>query len=244
MRWRPAARAVGAWFTAVSLVTGMLWGKPMWGTYWAWDPRLTAQLILLFLFLGYMGLRAAHRRHRARRPGQRGAGHRRRRQRADHPVLGGVVELAPPGAVGHEAGARRRCRWTCWCRCCVMLGLHAVFRRGDAGARCGPRSCAANAAPRWVREALRGRHERIPRHGRLRRLRLAGLRADVRRRVRSTSCSRAARCGGARPRRGAASPCRRRPHDPSSPSHRAGGRHPRGRVASPACSRCRPSRTT
>ena len=49
---------VGAWFTAVSLATGMLWGKPMWGTYWVWDPRLTAQLILLFLYLGYMGLRS------------------------------------------------------------------------------------------------------------------------------------------------------------------------------------------
>jgi heme exporter protein C len=49
---------VGAWFTVVSLVTGMLWGKPMWGTYWVWDPRLTAQLILLFLDLGYMGLRS------------------------------------------------------------------------------------------------------------------------------------------------------------------------------------------
>ncbi|MEY2625803.1 MAG: heme ABC transporter permease [Gammaproteobacteria bacterium] len=49
---------VGAWFTAVSLVTGMLWGKPMWGTYWVWDPRLTAQLILFILYLGYMGLRA------------------------------------------------------------------------------------------------------------------------------------------------------------------------------------------
>lgn len=50
--------SVGAWFTAVSLVTGMLWGKPMWGTYWVWDPRLTAQLIMLFLYLGYMGLRS------------------------------------------------------------------------------------------------------------------------------------------------------------------------------------------
>ena len=49
---------IGAGFTAVSLVTGMLWGKPMWGTYWVWDPRLTAQLVLLFLFLGYMGLRS------------------------------------------------------------------------------------------------------------------------------------------------------------------------------------------
>ncbi len=50
---------IGAWFTFVSLVTGMLWGKPMWGTYWVWDPRLTAQLILMFLYLGYMGLRSA-----------------------------------------------------------------------------------------------------------------------------------------------------------------------------------------
>ncbi|MCC6173514.1 MAG: cytochrome c biogenesis protein CcsA [Gammaproteobacteria bacterium] len=50
--------AIGAWFTVASLITGMLWGKPMWGTYWVWDPRLTAQLILLFLYLGYMGLRA------------------------------------------------------------------------------------------------------------------------------------------------------------------------------------------
>ncbi|MBU3672968.1 MAG: heme ABC transporter permease [Sinobacteraceae bacterium] len=50
---------VGAWFTVVSLLTGMLWGKPMWGTYWVWDPRLTAQLILFFLYLGYMGLRAS-----------------------------------------------------------------------------------------------------------------------------------------------------------------------------------------
>jgi len=50
---------IGAWFTVAALVTGMLWGKPMWGTYWAWDPRLTAELVLLFLYLGYMGLRAA-----------------------------------------------------------------------------------------------------------------------------------------------------------------------------------------
>ncbi|NDB25785.1 MAG: heme ABC transporter permease, partial [Gammaproteobacteria bacterium] len=49
---------IGAWFTGVSLITGMLWGKPMWGTYWVWDPRLTAQLVLLFLYLGYMGLRS------------------------------------------------------------------------------------------------------------------------------------------------------------------------------------------
>ncbi|TLY65522.1 MAG: heme exporter protein CcmB [Gammaproteobacteria bacterium] len=50
---------IGASFTFAALVTGALWGQPMWGTYWAWDPRLTSELILLFLYLGYMGLRAA-----------------------------------------------------------------------------------------------------------------------------------------------------------------------------------------
>jgi len=51
--------AIGASFTVVALVTGSLWGRPMWGTYWEWDPRLTSELVLLFLYLGYMGLRAA-----------------------------------------------------------------------------------------------------------------------------------------------------------------------------------------
>jgi heme exporter protein C len=50
---------IGASFTALALVTGMLWGRPMWGTYWEWDPRLTSELLLLFLYLGYMGLRNA-----------------------------------------------------------------------------------------------------------------------------------------------------------------------------------------
>ena len=50
---------IGAWFTVVALATGSLWGRPMWGTYWAWDPRLTSELVLLFLYLGYLGLRGA-----------------------------------------------------------------------------------------------------------------------------------------------------------------------------------------
>jgi heme exporter protein C len=49
---------IGASFTVAALVTGSLWGQPMWGTYWQWDPRLTSELVLLFLYLGYMGLRA------------------------------------------------------------------------------------------------------------------------------------------------------------------------------------------
>ncbi len=57
-----AARAtapIGATFTALGLVTGSLWGKPMWGTWWAWDARLTSVLLLFFLYLGYMALWAA-----------------------------------------------------------------------------------------------------------------------------------------------------------------------------------------
>jgi heme exporter protein C len=50
---------IGASFTALALATGSIWGKPMWGTWWAWDPRLTSELILLFLYIGYMGLRAS-----------------------------------------------------------------------------------------------------------------------------------------------------------------------------------------
>ena len=54
-----ACAPIGASFTAAALVTGMLFGKPMWGAYWVWDPRLTSELLLLFLYLGYMGLRAS-----------------------------------------------------------------------------------------------------------------------------------------------------------------------------------------
>ena len=47
---------IGAAFTAITLATGSLWGKPMWGTWWTWDARLTSELVLLFLYLGVIGL--------------------------------------------------------------------------------------------------------------------------------------------------------------------------------------------
>ncbi len=47
---------IGTFLTLSALVTGAIWGKPMWGTWWIWDARLTSELILLFLYLGYMGL--------------------------------------------------------------------------------------------------------------------------------------------------------------------------------------------
>ncbi len=54
-----AAAPLGAAFTLLALVTGSLWGKPMWGAYWVWDARLTSVLILFFLYLGLIALRSS-----------------------------------------------------------------------------------------------------------------------------------------------------------------------------------------
>jgi heme exporter protein C len=51
----------GAFFTALCLVTGSLWGRPTWGTYWEWDGRMTSMLVLLFLYVGYIALGEADR---------------------------------------------------------------------------------------------------------------------------------------------------------------------------------------
>lgn len=55
-----SAAPIGALFTALSLITGALWGKPMWGAYWVWDARLTSVLVLLFLYAGYWALYKAY----------------------------------------------------------------------------------------------------------------------------------------------------------------------------------------
>ncbi len=96
----------------------MLWGKPMWGAYWVWDPRLTAELVLLFLYFGYMGLRAGIEDPVKADKASAVLAVVGCNQRAYHQVLGGVVELAAPDA-------RRSCRWasrrwtsTCCGRCC------------------------------------------------------------------------------------------------------------------------------
>lgn len=60
-----ACAPIGAGFTLVTLLTGSLWGKPMWGTWWTWDARLTSELVLLFIYLGVMGLYAAIEERRA-----------------------------------------------------------------------------------------------------------------------------------------------------------------------------------
>ncbi len=54
-----ASAPIGASFTFIALVTGSIWGKPTWGTWWVWDARVTSQLVLLFLYIGYMAIRGA-----------------------------------------------------------------------------------------------------------------------------------------------------------------------------------------
>ena len=89
-----AAAPIGACFTFVCLLTGSLWGKPMWGTWWVWDARLTSELILLFLYLAYMSLNSAFDDPRKRRTLRRYPGHYRLYQCADYQVLGRLVEYA------------------------------------------------------------------------------------------------------------------------------------------------------
>src|SRR6185503_11757677 len=86
-----AAAPIGAAFTFLALVTGSLWGRPMWGTYWEWDARLTSVLILFLMYLGLMALGRAGRRHPD-------AG--RRAQSADHQILGRLVEHAASAGFG------------------------------------------------------------------------------------------------------------------------------------------------
>lgn len=61
------AAPTGAAFTLITLVTGSIWGRPMWGTWWDWDPRLTSELVLFFLYLGVIALAQAFEDRRAGR---------------------------------------------------------------------------------------------------------------------------------------------------------------------------------
>jgi heme exporter protein C len=70
-----AGRAIavpGALFTAICLVTGSIWGRPAWGTWWEWDGRMTSMLVLFFLYLGYIALADAGARDARNAPGQGG----------------------------------------------------------------------------------------------------------------------------------------------------------------------------
>jgi heme exporter protein C len=54
-----AAAPIGAAFTVIALITGSIWGRPMWGTWWVWDVRVTTETVLLFFYMGYMLLAAS-----------------------------------------------------------------------------------------------------------------------------------------------------------------------------------------
>ena len=82
-----ALAPTGALMAFLSLWTGALWGKPMWGAWWVWDARLTSELILLFLYIGYMALTASRRRLLRSTPCQH----------PDHLFLGQMVEHPAPG---------------------------------------------------------------------------------------------------------------------------------------------------
>ena len=98
-----AAAPLGAGFTFICLVTGSLWGKPMWGTYWVWDARLTSVLVLFILYLGLIALwRAIDDPGRAAQSGgdpDPGWGCRS----ADHQILRRLVEHLASAGVGVPA---------------------------------------------------------------------------------------------------------------------------------------------
>ena len=113
-----AAAPIGAAFTFLCLVTGSLWGRPMWGTYWVWDARLTSVLVLFLMYLGVIALWRTVEDPVARRARRRDPDAGRRHQPADHQVLGRLVEHAAPAGLG--AAARRpehrsdHPRFRCW----------------------------------------------------------------------------------------------------------------------------------
>ena len=189
------ARAIaptGAMFTFLALWTGALWGKPTWGTWWVWDARLTSELILLFLYAGYIALVSAI--DDTRRADRAGAllADRRQRQRADHLFLGDLVEHAAPrgkrqrhrsaqngerDAAGDAADDAR------------VLGLrlrghlrpHQGHRPGTRQSRGVGASTRSRAPPRAKEQARElEQRRRLLRHGRLRHLRLGRLRGHAR----------------------------------------------------------------
>ncbi len=166
-----AAAPLGALFTALALITGSLWGKPMWGAWWVWDGRLTSFLILLFLYLGYIALwNAIEDETRAARAScDLGAGGRG--EPSDHRVLGssGGRRLHQGESILRPGGPTISAVFL-WPLFAMALGYTLLFftlwivriRTEILNRR------ARNAA-------CRGSRERLLRHGRLCRLRLARL---------------------------------------------------------------------
>ena len=108
---------IGASFTFLALVTGSLWGKPMWGAYWVWDARLTSELILLFLYFGVIGLHAAIE---DRRTASRASGLFAIVGVVNIPIIHYSVEwwnTLHQGPTVTKLSMRRRSTSRCWFRC-------------------------------------------------------------------------------------------------------------------------------
>lgn len=78
-RWAAASAEIGVLFTTITLMTGPLWAKPVWGVYWTWEPRLTTTLVLWFIYVGYLLLRSIA-----------GEGERRARLAAVYGIIGWI----------------------------------------------------------------------------------------------------------------------------------------------------------
>ena len=112
-----AAAPIGAVFTGLCLLTGMLWGKPMWGAFWVWDPRLTSVLILFLLYLGLMALRSSIEDESLAGKLTAVLALVGIAMHADHQVLGRLEQPASAGQ--HHARSARppstpRCCGRCW----------------------------------------------------------------------------------------------------------------------------------
>ena len=99
-----AAAPIGAAFTLMCLVTGSLWGRPMWGTYWVWDARLTSVLVLFLMYLGVIALWRTIEDPTRGGAGGGGAHPGRRDQHPDHQVFRRLVEHAASARVGAAPG--------------------------------------------------------------------------------------------------------------------------------------------
>ena len=154
-----AAAPIGAAFTLLALVTGSLWGKPMWGAYWVWDARLTSVLILFFLYLGLMALRSSIEEEALAAKLTAILGLVGVVDPAGDQVLGRLVEHAAPAGERHAARRRRDPFLDPAAAAGDGGGLHRAVRRhaheGDAQRDHAPPRQGADA---WPRSSARHRH--------------------------------------------------------------------------------------
>ena len=152
-----AAAEVGLVFTGICLLTGSIWGRPTWGTYWDWDPRITSTTLLFILLVGYLALRRIdNEAGDAAQRGMRGADRRAAAlpERADRPLLGRLVAVAAPD--GHDHPARPDHRG--------HDALHPDARRSSCSGWCSPGCSCTGSASGWLEERVgRQRPRRRPR---------------------------------------------------------------------------------